>query len=130
MTTQTTTTITLPAITIELQPGERYAGAALDDTGHVLHHTILLPQRPADRAPWQEQMDWAASVGGDLPSRQEQSLLFANCRSALPGAWCWSNETHAEDASYAWSCLFGYGDQSYARKSSAGGAVAVRRLIP
>lgn len=125
-----TTVLTVPAATIELQPGERYAGAVLDAEGHVLHHTILLPARPEGPAPWQAQMDWAASIGGDLPSPREQSLLFANCRESLPGTWCWSNETCASSASYAWHCYFDNGIQDYDHKSFPGSAVAVRRLNP
>lgn len=111
-----------------LTPGERYAGVVLDALGAIRHHLILLPNRPPKRAAWQAQMDWAASVGGDLPSPQEQSILFANCRDALPEAWCWSNKTHDEDASYAWYCDFLDGNQFYYHKSLAGSAVAVRRL--
>ena len=115
---------------IALNPGERYAGPVLDAAGQLKHHLILLPARPDKRAPWQAQMDWAASVGGTLPDRQEQALLFANCKDALPPVWCWSSETHEDDASYAWLCYFDAGYQtSYLLKSYEGSAVAVRRLI-
>lgn len=132
MTTETieTTAHQLPATTIELAPGERYSGAVLDNTGQVLHHLILLPARPDVRKNWDDAKAWAASVGADLPSPQEQSLLFANCRDALPTTWCWSNKEDEEDASCAWSCYFIRGSQGNVHKSFDGSAVAVRRLIP
>ncbi len=126
----TSTTLQIAALAIELQPDERYAGPVLDDAGQLKHHLILLPARPAQRAPWQAQMDWAASVGGHLPDRQEQALLYANCKDALPPAWCWSSQEHEEDASFAWVCYFYTGYQGYFHKSDEGSAVAVRRLIP
>ena len=130
MNTNANTNIQLAAIAIELAPGERYSGAVLDSTGLVLHHLILLPARPDTRKNWDDAMAWATSVGGDLPSPQEQSLLFANCRDALPKVWCWSNKEHEEGASYAWDCTFDNGGQDGYRKSYEGSAVAVRRLIP
>ena len=123
-------TLPLPATTIELAPGERYSGAVLDNTGQVLHHLILLPARPDARKNWDDAKAWAASVGADLPSPQEQALLFANCRDALPTTWCWSNKEDEEDASYAWFCYFHYGYQYDYRKSFECTAVAVRRVIP
>ncbi|MDP3228367.1 MAG: DUF1566 domain-containing protein [Acidovorax sp.] len=130
MNTTTNTTIQLAAIAIELAPGERYSGAVLDANGLIAHHLILLPTRPEVRKNWDDAKAWASSVGGDLPSPQEQSLLFANCRDALPKAWCWSNKEYEEDASYAWFCLFDDGYQDDTHKSYEGSAVAVRRLIP
>ena len=119
--------IALPAVTIKLQPGERYAGAVLDEYGQHKHHLILLPQRPGKRLAWQSAMDWAASVGGTLPDRQEQALLFANCKPHLTPAWHWSSQPYDGDASCAWYCHFLSGDRTYNHKSYEGSAVAVRR---
>lgn len=117
--------IYLPA----LQPGERYGGIALDDQGTPTHHLVLMALRPATRLNWQAAMDWAASVGGTLPTRQEQALLFANCKAHLERTWHWSGEEYEGDASYAWYCNFRNGDQNNLRKSYEGSAVAVRRLV-
>lgn len=114
---------------IALNPGERYAGPVLDATGQLKHHVILLPQRPDEDAPWKAQMDWAASVGGQLPDLQELALLYANCKDALPNKWCWSSQEHEDDASCAWDYYFLYGYQNYTHKGYEGSAVAVRRLI-
>jgi len=121
--------VALPAACIALQPGERYAGMVLDDAGQLKHHLILMAQRPGKKLAWQPAMDWAASVGGTLPDRQEQSLLYANCKTHLPEGWSWSSQTHADDASCAWCCYFTSGYQSDDHKSYEGSAVAVR-LIP
>lgn len=113
-----------------LAPGEIYAGVALaQDGSNTQHHLVLLPARPDKDLSWDDAKAWAASVGGDLPSPQEQSLLFANCRDALPKAWCWSNKEHEQNASFAWLCNFYDGYQLYDPKSVEGSAVAVRRLI-
>lgn len=119
------TTPALPA----LAPGEIYAGPVLAPDGSTTHHLVLLPHRPAKKLDWEDAMAWAASVGGELPSRQEQTLLFTNCKPHLPREWCWSSEEHAADASYAWFCYLLHGGQSSYRKSFEGSAVAVRRLI-
>jgi hypothetical protein len=113
----------------DLPPGARHAGAVLDEAGRPIHHLILLAARPEKALNWEAAKAWAASVGGDLPSPQEQALLFANCRDVLPKAWCWSNKKHEKGASYAWLCNFGYGNQYGTLKSFEGSAVAVRRLI-
>jgi hypothetical protein len=115
--------------TPELQPGEHYAGVVLDQGGKILHHLILTEGRPTSKLNWQGAMDWAESIGGTLPTRQEQALLFANCKPHLKPEWYWSCETHEEDASYAWLCTFGYGNQSHYRKSYEGSVVAVRRIL-
>lgn len=111
-----------------LRPGERIGGIVLNEAGEYQHHLVLLPARPEAGLTWQAAKDWAASVGGELPTPPEQSLLFAHCKDHLPEAWCWSNKG-AADASYAWFCYFCSGCQGIYSKSFEGPAVAVRRLI-
>ncbi|CAN5860045.1 hypothetical protein BH11PSE13_BH11PSE13_12520 [soil metagenome] len=115
-------------IVIALQPGERYAGAVLNDDGSIKHHLVLMAGRPAKKLAWQAAMNWAAEVGGQLPDRQEQALLFANCKPHLEAAWHWSSQVHESDASDAWNCDFSDGHQSSNHKSYEGSAVAVRRI--
>lgn len=122
------TQIELDGYTIDLQPGEHYAGAVLEEDGQHMHHLVLMAQRPTDKLNWQAAMDWSARVGGSLPTRQEQALLYANCKPHLKPEWHWSCETHKEDASCAWFCYFGTGYQYLSHKSAEGGAVAVRRV--
>lgn len=117
-----------PQVEIELHPGEHYAGPVLDQRGDLVHHLVLMAQRPTGKLAWQAAMDWASSIGGTLPTRQEQALLFANCKPHLKPEWHWSSQTHEDDASYAWICDFDNGYQLSHHKSYEGGAVAVRRV--
>ena len=91
-------------------------------------HLVLMAARPDTQLNWQDAMEWAKSTGGDLPNRQEQALLYANCKTHLNPDWHWSSETDADDASYAWHCHFGNGTQYDNHKSYEGCAVAVRRI--
>ena len=113
---------------ISLYPGERYAGVVLDADGKTMQHLVLLPQRPEGKLNWQDAIDWATSVGGHLPTRQEQALLYANCKPHLEPYWHWSSEALESDASYAWYCDFSFGLQLSYHKSYEGAAVAVRRV--
>ena len=118
--------IEIDECTISLKAGERYAGVVLGEDGDVLHHLVLMAARPDKKLAWQAAMDWAESVGGVLPTRQEQALLYANCKPHLKPEWHWSCETHKDDASYAWGCDFTDGHQYPGLKSAGGCAVAVR----
>lgn len=122
------TVLKISGIDITLQPGERYAGPVLDADGKVKHHLVLLPNSPDGDVNWANATKWAQSIGGALPDRQEQALLYANCKPHLRPVWHWSCETHANDASYAWSCYFYSGGQDGTHKSAEVAAVAVRRL--
>jgi hypothetical protein len=115
-------------VEIELQPGEHYAGMVLDQEGKLIHHLVLMAERPIDYLNWQAAMDWAKRVGGELPTRQEQALIYANCKHHLKPELHWSSETHAGEASYAWYCVFGSGNQGSYHKSNDGCAVAVRLI--
>jgi hypothetical protein len=116
------TTITLP----ELKSGETYAGLIIDDKGSM-HHLILL-DGDADDAPHQQQLDWAKSIGGELPTRQEQALLYANCKAQFKADWYWSGEAHASGSGFAWYQHFDYGDQGTSGIYNELRARAVRRL--
>jgi hypothetical protein len=121
------TTLTIDEVEIELQPGEHYAGLLLDEDGDPKHHLVLQPG-DAEGLTWDAACKWAADQGGALPTRREQSLLFANAKQHFKGTWYWSSEPHAEEGSYAWSQYFDNGTQNDYRKSYEGRARAVRRL--
>jgi hypothetical protein len=120
-------TITLPAVQIDLADGEHYAGLILTADGTPSHHLVLLPDDHDDTT-WQASMDWAKSINGELPSRTEQSLLYANCKPQFKGDWYWSGELHASDARYAWFQDFGDGGQGSGLVHHHCRARAVRRL--
>ena len=114
--------LTLPP----LAEGETYVGAIGDTTGN-LHHVILL-LGDNDDASWQHQKEWAASIGGELPTRLEQALLWQNCREHFQKEWYWSGEAHASDAGSAWCQDFYDGSQGLNHQLDQLRARAVRRL--
>jgi len=114
--------------TITLGAGELYAGPVLDADGNHMHDLVVLAARPGKRLDWKAALEWAEDVGGALPTRQEQALIFANCKPHLEGAYHWSCEEYEENASYAWSCYFSYGGQRLDHKANELAAVAVRRF--
>jgi hypothetical protein len=79
-------TITLP----ELAKGEHYAGILLDDKGKPAHHLVLIPGDT--KLSWADAGAWAKKQGGELPTRREQSLLFANLAGKFERTWYWSSE--------------------------------------
>ena len=125
---QISTTIYIEEETFDLAPGEHYAGAVLDANGQHMHHLVLMAAKPEGDLNWTAALEWAEEAGGALPTRQEQALLFANCKPHLTPRWHWSCEEHETEASYAWICDFRDGHQLHYHKSYEGGAVAVRRV--
>ena len=122
------TTEAMPHLAIPpLVDGETYVGAIGDASGKI-HHIILLPG-DNDAAPWKAQMAWATRIGGDLPTRIEQAMLFANHRNLFQKTWYWSNETDSSDSGCAWYQDFFYGGQGISHKGDELRARAVRRLV-
>lgn len=117
----------VPEACIEMRPGERYAGLLLKPDGTPSHHLVLLPDKTEDLS-WQAAIDWAAKVGGELPTRREQALLYANLKDEFKPEWHWSSELYESNSSSAWSQLFDYGDQSFNHEDRGLQARAVRRF--
>lgn len=113
----------------ELAEDEVYIGKVSNTNGQ-LHHVILLAG-DNDGAAWQEQMGWAKSIGGDLPTRIEHLVLLANHRDQFEPDAYWSNEPDTDPgySGCAWFQSFIGGYQSYYHKGAALRARAVRRLI-
>jgi hypothetical protein len=109
-----------------LKPGELYAGLILGLDGKPDHHLILLPGE-AEKVTWDQAKKFAIDAGGELPTRREQSLLFANLQREFKQNWYWSSEQHAANDDYAWFQVFNYGYQLNS-KSASFRARAVRRL--
>lgn len=111
--------------------GETYIGVIGDKAGNLYHLIALSGDN--DRASQQAQLDWAKSIGGDLPNKLEAAMLFAHAKDLFQPAAYWTNETFIdpddpEDYGWAWYQGFGYGLQDYGRKNSPLRARAVRRL--
>ena len=112
---------------IELRTGERYAGLVLDADGLASHHLILLPGEAEDVS-WTAAKEWAQQAGGELPTRQEQALLYTNLKSEFQPRWYWSSQEHERDSSYAWGQYFITGNQDGYDKSFEARARAVRLI--
>ena len=120
--------IALPRIGADVAAlGGIYAGIARGDNGAPDYHLILLPDE-ADEVTWTDAKEWAEKAGGALPSRREQSLLFANLKDLFKPEWYWSCEQHASDPDYAWLQNFSYGYQTCYYVGSKFRARAVRRF--
>lgn len=115
-------TVTYP----DLNEGEHFLSAVIRADGRK-EITILLPG--SFQGTWQASMDWAKSLGGDLPSRVEQALLYADMKDEFEEAYYWSNQTYESADAYAWYQSFNYGSQLYGRKDNSIRARAVRRLV-
>jgi hypothetical protein len=119
--------VTIPQAVIALKVGEYYAGITCDDNGMPSHHLILLPGE-AEGVNWLEAIEWATKSGGELPTRPEQALLYANLKGQFQEEWYWSGEQHAIDSDCAWIQGFSGGNQYNYHESRKGRARAVRRL--
>ena len=111
-----------------LAEGEIYLIGFVGANGDV-SHTILLPG-DNEAATWQEQMDWAKSIGGDLPTRAELVVAYEKHCDQFQRTAYWSN-TPDDDPDYsgwAWYQLFHYGGQTISDKGYRFRARAVRRL--
>lgn len=101
--------------------------ATIQIAGQAPYHLILLPDHPKDEMTHQAATEWAASVGGDLPTRPEQALLFAHQREQFDRDWYWSNTLHESDPYCAWCQDFGNGVQDDSHRNDELRARAVRR---
>ncbi len=112
-----------------LKPGEEYSGLMLGEKpGDPDYHLILLPGQAKD-VNWSKAKEFAAKAGGELPTRREQRVLFANAKQHFDPNYYWSGEQHAGYSVYAWFQGFDDGSQYYSDKSASGRARAVRRLV-
>lgn len=113
--------------TFDLNEGEIFLGYYGGPDGRCVR-VVLLPG-DADPASWKKQMAWAQSIGGDLPNRIEQAMLFAYLRDEFRREWYWSNQLADFDNAYAWFQSFSYGGQYYYGVTSTLRARAVRREV-
>ncbi|WP_333986156.1 DUF1566 domain-containing protein [Burkholderia orbicola] len=100
----TPTAVSIP----QLAEGEIYVGVVANTAGE-LHHVILLPG-DNDDASWQAQLEWAKSIGGDLPTRIEHLFLLTNHRDQFQPDAYWSNEPDTDPGYSGWAWYQGFGD--------------------
>ena len=115
---------TLPALGADFEGGT-FVGVTTKKDG--THCAVVLLPGTAEDLTWEASKAWALEQGGELPTRPVAALLFANVQPALSPEWHWTADEY--NASCAWGCGFGNGNQNYYHKSYEGSAVAVR-LIP
>ena len=71
--------------------GGAYAGIIRGVNGAPDEHLVLLDGE-AEAVTWDAAGSWAASQGGELPTRAEQRLLLANLPTQFKPDWYWSGE--------------------------------------
>lgn len=114
-------TITIP----DLAEGEINLGL-LFEGAKPKHWVILLP---GDKEGSHEEMkEFAEKAGGELPTRKEQALAFANGAEHFEEDYYWSLEQPAGRSGYAWCQTFGDGGQDWGHRSTPCRARAVRRV--
>lgn len=72
-----------------LKKGEKYAGILLGNGDEPDRHIILLPGE-AQGVNFDAAKKFAASAGGELPTKRMQSMLFANLKEEFAPNWYWS----------------------------------------
>ena len=116
---------TIPAAIGAAFAGGIYAGISRGVDGAPDQHLVLLPGEAVD-VEWEAAGAFAASVGGELPTRAEQALLYANLKDQFEPRWYWSGAQAGP--STAWLQYFVNGYQDDDGRSYEGRARAVRRL--
>lgn len=111
-----------------LKDGEQYAGLILGKEGKPDHHLVLLPGE-AQEVSWSAAREWAHDTGGELPTRRELALLYANLREHFERVWYWSSEPQEPRAQLVWGQNFTSGIQTMYGRPFRGRARAIRRLI-
>ena len=116
---------TIPAAIGAAFAGGVYAGIVRGVDGALDQHLVLIDGE-AEGVIWDAACIWAESVGGSLPTRAEQAVLFGNLKNHFQRDWYWSSEQAGP--STAWGQYFHDGYQHNYYRSYEGRARAVRRL--
>ena len=111
-------------------PGETgiYAGLVAGDDNFAGDYHLIVLDGDRGGIKWADAKTWAESIGGSLPLRKEQAVMFGNVPQLFEKAWYWSSEQYAGLDEYAWVQSFGYGSQFLTLKDSECRARAVRRI--
>jgi len=114
----------------EALAGGLFAGIVRGVTDGPDYALVLLPDEPKDQLTWKKANEWAASVGGALPSREEGYVLWANARDHVKNKdWHWLATQYAGGSGSAWIQAFTSGGQGTGHKGNRLCARAVRRLV-
>lgn len=128
MTTKNPQAIPMPRIH-STYAGGIVMGVMAGQSGAPDYLLIDLGEEPEKDVTWEEANAWAASVGGDLPTRREQAVMFGNrADGQYRVRWYWSGEQRANEPAWAWGQHFSDGFQSSSRKDNPTLARAVLRV--
>lgn len=126
------TQVTIP----EVQPGEIYAGLIDDKT--PAYFLFLKEAIPDEGFSWDSATEWAASVGGELPTMAEQFFLFDEFKEKFKETMYWLSTTYPKDDIFPeypkaeWATVFyrhgRVGDIIWNLNSGKYSACAVRRV--
>jgi hypothetical protein len=111
-----------------LKKGELYAGIILGKDGEPDYHLILLAREEV-YANWEAAKHFASTVGGELPTRREQYVLFANLREEFKGHYYWTGDLRSSNSDFAWCHNFYGGGESNYSKHIMLKARAIRRVV-
>jgi hypothetical protein len=105
----------LAACSGQFHIGARYPEGWLVGVNASNEAVLLLPG-DIEQVDWVEAMEWAHSIGGDLPTRAEAALLRANFPQGFAAGRFWTSETCLTKRSHAaaWYQSFNTGNQAYA----------------
>lgn len=115
--------------TTQLNPGEIDLGIVIEDGRLESARRVILLPGDNDDAPRKDAQAWAASIGGELPTRMELLLAFKTQRDQFKRDAYWSCEPCAGHDADAWGQHFYYGIQDFWHKDGAMRARAVRREV-
>lgn len=122
------TAFIFPGAEIQLRHNEHYAGIIIGKDGEPSYHLILVDGEK-EKIKWKDAVEWAKTLGAELPNRREQALLYANLKEQFKPEWHWSSEEHASVSACAWIQGFTSGNQTCSIKDNTYRARAVRRLF-
>lgn len=110
--------------------GGTFMGIVRGENGGRDQPVIDLGEAPT-RMNFAAAQKWATEKGGRLPTRREQSLMFANrAGGQYQSAYYWSCEQYEGGADCAWFQNFGDGTQGYGHKGHECHVRAVRLVDP
>ena len=107
--------------------GEVYAGLVLGQNGGRDYHLFLLPAK-TEALTWDKAIEWAESVGGSLPTLQDQAILYGNLKHEFEPRRYWSCQLYENNHDYVMMHNFEYGRQDGYHKSGEYRARVVRRV--
>ncbi len=109
--------------------GVIYAGEVIGQNGNPNYRLYLLLEKPDNPLNWKDATTWTTFVGGDLPTRSEQAILYGNLKAEFETRWYWSNTQDANNTDYAWMQNFDNCNQDFYHKSNEYRARAVIRVF-